>query len=223
MYLDIEHVGPSDQKVRELYTPLIGYFDGCQLVLDLGCGRGIFLEMLRNRGIHGVGCDSETKMVLDCRGKGLSVEHIDGISFLQRTTQHFDGICCGHVIEHLTPSAALSLIDSCFQKLNWGGILMVVTPNPEDLRVITKTFWLDLTHVRPYPRLLLEEMLRNSGFVIHASHDTIKNSSKELRGWRVVVASVLREFVRRLVGADLVYRGDTVVVARKEKLPESGT
>ncbi len=150
-YLDVSHVGPPEDNVRELYAPLLSYFQSCQLVLDLGCGRGIVLEMLGTRGITAIGCDDEPAMAVECRRKGLECVETDALTFLRETTLPIDGICCGHLIEHLPPKAAMELISLCHRALRPGGTLVLVTPNPADLKVITHYFWLDLTHVRPYP------------------------------------------------------------------------
>jgi SAM-dependent methyltransferase len=214
-YLDIYHVGPSEEKVRELYLPLLSYFQDCDLVLDVGCGRGILLQMFSEDGITAVGCDSELEMVSECRRKGFNVVQGDALGFLGTTELPIDGICCGHLIEHLTGESALELMRLCFQKLRGGGKFMIVTPNPEDLRVITHYFWLDLTHVRPYPRQLLEEMLQHVGFSIQASHDSVRDSLQDKTGLIKVLGSIMKWVAKRIVGVDILFRGDTVVVARK--------
>jgi 2-polyprenyl-3-methyl-5-hydroxy-6-metoxy-1,4-benzoquinol methylase len=214
-YLDIEHVGPKEESVRELYAPLLKYFEGCNNVLDVGCGRGILLDMLREKGIRAVGCDSEPSMVQTCIGKGLACVQTDVLSFIGGTDQKFDAICCGHLIEHLSPTAAHELLRQCFNKLTSGGRLLIITPNPEDLKVITYYFWLDLSHVRPYPRLLLEEMLKHIGFTILQSHDStnaIQSKNIIKRFW----VHVIKRSIYRITRLDLLYRGDTVILARKE-------
>jgi 2-polyprenyl-3-methyl-5-hydroxy-6-metoxy-1,4-benzoquinol methylase len=67
-YLDVSHVGPPEEKVRELYSPLLPYFQDCKMVLDVGCGRGIVLQMLAARGIAAIGCDAEREMVAGVDG-----------------------------------------------------------------------------------------------------------------------------------------------------------
>ena len=214
-YLDVSHVGPPEENVRELYAPLLSYFQSCQLVLDAGCGRGIVLEMLAARGITAIGCDDEPEMAAECRRKGLECVETDALTFLRETTLPIDGICCGHLIEHLPPKAAMELISLCYRALQPGGTLVLVTPNPADLKVITHYFWLDLTHVRPYPGVLLEEMLRHAGFSVHASHDAVKDSLQSKTGVKKLVGGMMKWLVSRIVGMDVVLRGDTVVVGRK--------
>jgi O-antigen chain-terminating methyltransferase len=214
-YLDITHAGPPEHKVRELYEPLLRYFDGCRLVLDVGCGRGIVLSLLSERGIAALGCDSESEMVAMCRDRGLECIQADVLEFLRSTQVRPDGICCGHLIEHLPPLAALDLVALCHERLSSGGILLVVTPNPADLRVLAHHFWMDLTHLRPYPAKLIEEMLTHVGFSIVASHDAVPDSLQSKTGLKRAAGTVFKWAVTKIVGIDIVLRGDTVVVARK--------
>ena len=214
-YLDILHVGPPEEKVQELYRPLLPYLEGCRLVLDVGCGRGTVLQMLAERGISAIGCDSEPAMVAECRRRGLDCTQTDALEFLRQTARPLDGICCGHLIEHLPTSVAMELIALCYERLEPGGTLVIVTPNPADLKVITHYFWMDLTHVRPYPGVLLEEMLQHVGFSIHASHDAIMDSLQSKTGVKKLVGSIVKWIAHRSVGIDVILRGDTVVVGRK--------
>ncbi|MBX7150650.1 class I SAM-dependent methyltransferase [bacterium] len=213
-YLDIEHVGPNEESVRKEYAPLLQYFDGCNNVLDVGCGRGILLEMLRERGINAMGCDSELSMVQTCLQKGFECSQTDVLNFVGGTDQKFDAICCGHLIEHLEPASALEFLCQCFDKLIPGGRLLIITPNPEDLKIITLYFWLDLTHVRPYPRVLLEKMLKHIGFAILQSHD----SNLPLHDKNIIKLfwmRVIKWFIYKITRLDLLYRGNTVILASK--------
>ena len=78
----------------------------------------------------------------------------------------FDGIFCSHLIEHLDFASARELLNLCYQVLKPKGRIVAITPNPESPKVMGLIFWLDPTHVRPYPEPLLESMLRKSGFKI---------------------------------------------------------
>jgi SAM-dependent methyltransferase len=214
-YIDMKHVGPKSESVMKLYTPLVSYFENCTNVLDLGCGRGILIEMLAQKGISAIGCDSEPEMVNICKAKGILCIQDNVIHFLETTNQTFDGICCGHIIEHMPPDVFLNLIKLAYSRLKKGGKLLIVTPNPEDVRVITYYFWLDLTHIRPYPKLVIEEVLRHHGFDIKASHDSIYNSPKSMNFLKRIAAVCIKSVVKKIVGVDILYRGDTVVLADK--------
>lgn len=145
--------------VRSLQTRFREWFHGCDRVLDIGCGRGIFLELLKEIGVHGVGVDLDPKVVAEAREKGLEAHVADALEFMAARPGGFDGIFMGHIIEHFVPRDALDLLLHCRQALKPGGILIVQTPNFAHPDVQRRNFWLDLTHVRPYPLELLEAML----------------------------------------------------------------
>jgi SAM-dependent methyltransferase len=148
------------EKYQRKYAAL---FSPGETVLDLGCGRGNFLSLLRERGVQATGVDSFAATVAACRERGLDVIHADVFDFLRTTGQRFDGVFCSHIIEHLPPEAALRFVGELARVLKPGGRCIILTPNVQDLEVLTETFWLDLTHVRPYPARLLCAMLEHAG------------------------------------------------------------
>src|SRR5947209_4708326 len=156
--------GGSEETVRHIQSRFIPRFRRCSPVLDIGCGRGIFLSMLRENGIECAGIDHSYESIVACRSKGFEVEQSDCISFLSRTTSKFGGIFCSHVIEHLPCDKAEQMLQLCRSALRPGGCLVIVTPNPEDINVMGNLFWLDPTHVRPYPGPLITAMLEHQGF-----------------------------------------------------------
>lgn len=169
----------SEALIKSRLKKYIKYFDSCRNVLDIGCGRGEFLELLKDRQIPAIGIDSDANMVDICSRKGLKVLQMDAYSFLKDKTGVFDGIFCSQVIEHLDPQDATDLLNFCQKALKPQGILVIITPNPRNINVITETFWLDLTHKRPYPLELLKELLSIIYFEIIASgedKDTISNN-----------------------------------------------
>jgi SAM-dependent methyltransferase len=146
------------------------YFKNCRKSLDLGCGRGEFLGLLKASGIPAVGVDSDPDAITICCNAGLEVIKDDVFSFLQ-SNSGYDGIMASQLIEHLDSSRAEWLVEQCFETLPPGGILIVVTPNPENLTAFTRTFWLDPTHIRPYPLELLIGLFEGAGFEIQAAGD----------------------------------------------------
>lgn len=142
-------------------------------ILDLGCGSGVFLELARARGRTGRGIERAAAEVDRARAKGLDIVQADALQFLTaQDAASYGAVYCSHLLEHLTPTDAEILLEHGARVLAPQGRLIALTPNPVSLDVISEIFWLDPTHVRPYPRPLLENMLRRAGFEILASgHD----------------------------------------------------
>lgn len=119
-------------------------------MLDLGCGRGEFLELLQERGYSGQGVEVGAKLVSICQEKGLEVVRDNAINFLKKKSdESWNGIFIGHLVEHLGYEDAFDLLSLAAKKLSPGGCLVVVTPNPNFLPGIGE-FWSDMTHRRPY-------------------------------------------------------------------------
>jgi 2-polyprenyl-3-methyl-5-hydroxy-6-metoxy-1,4-benzoquinol methylase len=167
--------GGTVKSVRNYQAGFVKYFRGCKRVLDLGCGRGVFLKLLAESGIEGVGVDACAEGIAWCKKQGLeNVHQLDVFQYLRaliskdltESRKDVDGIFCSHLIEHLDFASALKLLDLCYQVLKPKGRMVIITPNPESIQVMGLIFWLDPTHVRPYPLPLLESMLEKSGFKI---------------------------------------------------------
>lgn len=134
-------------------------------VLDLGCGSGVFMELVKARGRDVQGVEQAAEAVAQARGKGLAVEQGDVLQFLATRQNAASFIYCSHLIEHFAYADACHLLELCAAALVPGGRLHVNTPNPASLEVISESFWLDPTHVRPYPLPLLEKMVQRAGLV----------------------------------------------------------
>lgn len=167
----------GERHVAGIQRHYVRFFSeiGAGSVLDLACGRGIFLDLLREAGIQGVGVDQNRRAVEECRSRGLDrVELGDLFAHLQREIAagtHHDGVFCSHLVEHLTGQRAAELVGSCAALLAPGGRVVIVTPNVANLKVWTKVFWLDPTHERPYPRAILEAMMEEAGLTVVRSFD----------------------------------------------------
>lgn len=167
VYRRVAHMfeNPEEAKAR-LQETFIHWFDGCKRAIDIGCGKGTFLELLRRRGVEGEGIDLDPKVLGEARGKGLKVHLGSALEVLPRLEGRFDGAFLGHIIEHFPPHDAMQLLHATARVLDPGGIIVIQTPNFAHPDVLSRNFWLDLTHVRPYPKELLEAMLQGLGFEV---------------------------------------------------------
>ncbi|MBK2297091.1 methyltransferase domain-containing protein [Francisella philomiragia] len=141
------------KKLREQYLEFLRIVDGDNLTaLDIGCGRGEWLEILRDQGFDGIGVDIDEGMLEPCRKLGLNVICADGFNYLENQDEcSFDIITAFHVIEHITPELLKRFISNAYRSLKPGGLLLLETPNPENLLVSSNNFYIDPTHIRPVP------------------------------------------------------------------------
>ncbi|HEX7185148.1 MAG TPA: class I SAM-dependent methyltransferase [Thermoanaerobaculia bacterium] len=134
-------------------------------VLDLGCGRGESLALLRDQGIAARGVDSSARMVALCRERGLEATEGDLFGTLAAVEEGSLGaVVSFHVIEHLLPGSLDRLVRLAYRALKPGGVLILETPNPLSMVVAARNFWLDPTHVRPVHPESLKLMYELAGF-----------------------------------------------------------
>lgn len=135
------------------------------VVLDIGCGRGEWLGLLRDNGIAAKGIDLNEMMVLECRAAGFDVQEAEAISQLR--TMEGDSITAVtgmHIVEHIPFDSVIALFDEIFRVLKPGGVAVFETPNPENFDVAACWFYMDPTHLHPLPPPLLEYTARSRGF-----------------------------------------------------------
>ena len=131
------------------------HFNGCERVIDLGCGVGIFLDCLRQQGIDGVGVERDPAIADYGRGMGLNIITADALDFLEQSGEFYDGMYCSHFVEHLPFDAVQRLISLLARRLEPGGVLVLAFPDPESIRSQLLGFWRDPEHVRFYhPELI---------------------------------------------------------------------
>jgi O-antigen chain-terminating methyltransferase len=155
--------GPEEhvRQTEEFYKP---FFAGCRDVLDIGCGRGEFLDLMREVGIHAQGIDLGEESVAQCTEKGLAAEVADLFAYLgPHRSGEFDGIFASQIVEHLDPGRLPEMIRLCAAGLRRGGVLAIETPNPACLAIFATYFYLDPTHTRPVPHALLEFYMEEAG------------------------------------------------------------
>ena len=134
-------------------------------VLDIGSGRGEWLELLEEQGLVATGIDSNRVAAAGCRARGLDVVEADGIDYLRsRAADSAGAISAIHVIEHLPFARLVELFDEAHRVLRPGGVVIFETPNPENLIVGACDFYTDPTHVRPLPPEPYRFILESRGF-----------------------------------------------------------
>ena len=154
----------SEEYVRtgqQIYLP---YFAGRRNVLDIGCGRGEFLELMRSAGVPARGIDLGAESVALSKHKGLEADEADLFDYLAAQPEGcFDGIFCAQVIEHLPPEQLPQMVRLAASRLEPGGVIAIETPNPECLAIFASHFFIDPTHTRPVPYPLLVFYLEEAG------------------------------------------------------------
>ncbi len=154
----------SEEYVKNGQQIYRSYFAGRSSVLDIGCGRGEFLEMMRDAGVPARGIDLSEESVVTCRHKGLQAEVADLFEYLADLPEaSLDGIFCSQVVEHLPPSRLPEMLSLCASRLARNGVIAIETPNPECLAIFATHFYLDPTHHRPIPYPLLAFYLEEFG------------------------------------------------------------
>ena len=133
-------------------------------ILDLGCGRGEFLEAAREAGLSARGIDQSAECIALCRAKGLAAEQADLFAYLAAVEDRsLGGVFCSQVVEHLPPERVPALVRLLAAKLRPGALAAIETPNPECLAIFATHFYLDPTHTRPIPPVLLGFYLEEAG------------------------------------------------------------
>jgi len=163
-FLFEERFRGSRRDIKNRQLEFLSYFKKCSRVLDIGCGRGEFLEILTEHQIGGIGIDSDPDMVAYCRSRQLVVEHADAITYLETLEdKSLDGIFIDQVVEHLEPEYLVRLLALCHQKMKFGYHIVVETVNPLSF-VSFVNFYIDMTHKRPVHPETLQYLFSASGF-----------------------------------------------------------
>ncbi len=157
----------ADRKeIRRRQAHYLDDFRGAAPVLDVGCGRGEFLVLLRDAGIEARGVDADADMAAFCRGEGLEVEHGDALAYLEAVEPgSLGGIFAAHVVEHLPPPTLVRFLELAAASLRPGGVLLAETPNPVSL-VALKHYFADLTHAQPLVPETLAFLVRQAGLQV---------------------------------------------------------
>ena len=167
----------ADIKQRqEYYLPYIKEVVSSPLeeVLDVGCGRGEWLELLKENGIKAKGVDLNSLMIEESNSLGLDTKVQDAIAYLKALEDETLSAISGfHIVEHLPFDILVQLFDESLRVLKKGGMIIFETPNPENIFVGACSFYTDPTHINPIPPSTLQFLAQNRGFKdvdIHRLH-----------------------------------------------------
>lgn len=135
------------------------------VVLDLGSGRGEWLEVLAEHGYQGRGVDSNRGMLDASRARGYDVVEADALEYLHaQPDDSFAAVTSMHMVEHMPHPLVIRLLDEALRVLRPGGVLVLETPNPENVLVGSCMFYMDPTHLHPIPPSLLQWTVQARGF-----------------------------------------------------------
>ena len=151
-----------------IYLPFLEVFKNIEQnvnVVDVGCGRGEWLQLLQENGIDAFGVDTDEGMLENAKKFGLNVKLIDAIEYLKSLDdESLYAISGFHIAEHLDFELLKELVKESFRVLKPAGLLILETPNPENIKIATCDFYLDPTHIKPIPPNLLSFLPEFYGF-----------------------------------------------------------
>jgi len=151
-----------------IYLPLItnvGIGTEQAPILDVGCGRGEWLELLREKGLQASGIDSNRMQVTQCRELGLEVAEAELLGYLRGLPDSSLGAVTGfHIVEHLPIDTLVAFLDETVRVVKPGGAVIFETPNPQNVLVGSCNFYFDPTHRNPLPSPVLRFLLESRGF-----------------------------------------------------------
>jgi 2-polyprenyl-3-methyl-5-hydroxy-6-metoxy-1,4-benzoquinol methylase len=150
-------------------------------VLDLGCGRGEFLEIVKQAGFKGVGVDMNKSMIDRAKDLGYKAYENDALSYLLKQKPSSYAVISGfHLVEHIPFPMLLKIFEECYRVIHEDGFVLFETPNPNNLTVGSSNFYMDPSHIKPLPPKLLAFAMEVQGFFtqileLHPAHQNIKH------------------------------------------------
>jgi 2-polyprenyl-3-methyl-5-hydroxy-6-metoxy-1,4-benzoquinol methylase len=188
-------------------------------VLDVGCGRAEWLELLGERGVPAEGLDLNEDFVAEGQRNGLAVFSADAMQYLgKQPDQSYGLISAFHVVEHLGFENLLLFLREAYRVVDDGGAILLETPNPANLLVGACNFYLDPTHERPIPSILLSFAAEFSGFeqvvIVPVNRGFLQNNL-ELMPTELSGASVINKVVSSL-DQNFMQAPDYAIIAFKK-------
>lgn len=154
--------GDAVKDKLKAYLPV---FASCRRVLDIGCGRGEFMELLKEEGKHTEGIDLSQSMLQVARENGLNVRYGDALDYLKKQPRgEWDGMFSAQVIEHMEPDYLRELVIEAFRVLAPKGPIVLETVNPLSLFALSNIYFLDVTHRKPLHPEFMRYLFESCGF-----------------------------------------------------------
>lgn len=161
---DFTHI----QARQSVYLPIVQNalaMSDAHPILDIGSGRGEWLQLLAQHAVNAYGVDSDPSMVATSLDLGLDVREGHALEHLTSLHENeLSAITGFHIAEHIPFNTLITLFDESLRVLKPGGVLILETPNPENLLVGACYFHTDPTHLHPLPPDLLAFVAENCGF-----------------------------------------------------------
>jgi O-antigen chain-terminating methyltransferase len=147
-----------------IYLPILKTAGISADILDLGCGRGEWLELLKEEGMEARGVEINSVTIDNCRRRGLEVIDEDALTYLLSLAPNsLNAVTCFQLIEHLDFEIVIKLVDQMLTVLRPGGLIIMETPDPENVLVGSHNFYLDPSHRHPIPSELMQFLLESRG------------------------------------------------------------
>ena len=149
----------------KVYLPVLAKAGITTGILDVGCGRGEWLEVLREAGLQARGIDHNRLQIERCKSLSLDVVESDALTYLRSVPgDSLNAVTAFHFAEHLPLETLVTFLDEVNRTLKPGGLLILETPNPENLVVGSCNFYLDPTHKNPIPSRTMKVLVEARGF-----------------------------------------------------------
>lgn len=166
-----DHFRGSETTIQEKLAEYLLELKGCDViksdspVLDLGCGRGEWIELLHENNIPSKGIDSNSIFTSELISRGFDILHGNALDILNGLPgESFGAVTAFHLVEHLDSDSFIELFHEVHRILKKHGLLILETPNPENLFVAATQFYMDPTHRNPIPPELLSFAAKEAGF-----------------------------------------------------------
>lgn len=207
----------SIKEVQSAYVPYFKHNSG-GTILDIGCGRGEFLELMMDNEIEAQGVDIYEPFVGYCNERGFDAQLSDALSYLYSLNDcSLGGIFMSQVVEHLSNDYVIALINTAYRKLKPGCYFILETPNPDCIAAISE-FNIDISHIKPVHFKALEFIFKEAHYTsverYHTQQSLYPISAKHIDGKEISNIAEFNQGIDNINGFLFGYR-DYTLIAKK--------